>query len=58
MRITEHDLDQLYYDAYLTDLRLPNALRKQKLTFWMDMRENGKNSRFGAETRILGNPGY
>ena len=37
MRITEHDLDQLYYDAYLTDLRLPNALRKQKLTFWMDM---------------------
>ena len=37
MRITEHDLDQLYYDAFLTDQRLPNAIRKQKLTFWMDM---------------------
>ena len=37
MRITEHDLDQLYYDAYLTDQRMPNAIRRQKLTFWMDM---------------------
>jgi len=37
MRITEHDLDQLYYDAFLTDRRLPNAIRKQKLTFWFDM---------------------
>jgi|TARA_A100000171_G_C2072636_1_gene115498 hypothetical protein len=37
MRITEEDLDQLYYDAFLTDQRLPNAMRKQKLTFWMDM---------------------
>ena len=37
MRITEHDLDQLYYDAFRTDERLPNAIRKQKLTFWMDM---------------------
>ena len=37
MRITEHDLDQLYYDAFLTDQRLPSATRKQKLTFWMDM---------------------
>ena len=37
MRITEHDLDQLYYDAFRTDERLPNAIRKQKLTFWMEM---------------------
>ena len=37
MRITEHDLDQLYYDAFLTDQRMPSATRKQKLTFWMDM---------------------
>ena len=37
MRITEHDLDQLYYEAFLTDQRLPSATRKQKLTFWMDM---------------------
>ena len=37
MRITEQDLDQLYYDSYLTDQRMPNAIRKQKLTFWMDM---------------------
>ena len=37
MRITEHDLDQLYYDAFLTDQRMPSATRKQKLTFWMDI---------------------
>ena len=37
MRITEHDLDQLYYDAFLTDQRLPNAIRRQKLTFWLEM---------------------
>ena len=37
MRITEQDLDQLYYDAFRTDERLPNAIRKQKLTFWMEM---------------------
>ena len=37
MRITEHDLDQLYYDAFLTDQRMPSVTRKQKLTFWMDM---------------------
>ena len=56
MRITEHDLDQLYYDAYLTDQRMPNAIRRQKLTFWMDMNRVDWLNYGDSEIKISLNP--
>lgn len=35
--ITPEDLDTLFYDAFLTDQRLPAPYRKQKLTMQLDM---------------------
>jgi len=56
MQIKEHDLDQLYYDAYLTDQRMPSAFRKQKLTFWMEMNRIDWLNYGDGETKISISP--